>query len=109
MSRGIHQSFGMRFSRVAGGGTLAALIAVGLVTAAHAAGDAAKGKVIFTTNCASCHGEGGKGDGPVGAALNPHPRDFTEAKFMFDAAQTVQFPHDRSAINALYAGGNNWR
>jgi len=53
--------------------------------AAHAAGDAAKGKVLFETNCASCHGTSGKGDGPVGAALQPPPRDFTKAEFKFDA------------------------
>jgi len=53
--------------------------------AANAAGDAAKGKVLFETNCASCHGTSGKGDGPVGAALQPPPRDFTKAEFKFDA------------------------
>lgn len=53
--------------------------------AAWAAGDAAAGKVIFDANCASCHGVSGKGDGPVGAALTPHPRDFTVAEFKFDA------------------------
>jgi mono/diheme cytochrome c family protein len=37
----------------------------------------AKGKNIFTTVCISCHGEGGKGDGPTGSALNPKPRNFT--------------------------------
>ncbi|GEM_PF-778621 len=104
MSRGIHQSFGVRFSRIVGGGALAALIAVGLVTAAHAAGDAAKGKVIFTTNCASCHGEGGKGDGPVGAALNPHPRDFTEAKFKFDAAKDGKPGSDAALTNVIKNG-----
>jgi mono/diheme cytochrome c family protein len=36
-----------------------------------------KGKKIFTTVCISCHGEGGKGDGPAGSALNPKPQNFT--------------------------------
>lgn len=31
--------------------------------------------------CASCHGEQGKGDGPAGAALTPHPRNFTDANW----------------------------
>jgi hypothetical protein len=26
-----------------------------------------------------CHGESGKGDGPAAAALNPKPRDYTDA------------------------------
>jgi len=53
--------------------------------AAHAAGDAAKGKTLFETNCLSCHGATGKGDGPVGVALQPPPRDFTKGEFKFDA------------------------
>jgi mono/diheme cytochrome c family protein len=36
-----------------------------------------KGKKIFTTVCISCHGEGGKGDGPAGSALDPKPQNFT--------------------------------
>jgi mono/diheme cytochrome c family protein len=50
-----------------------------------AAADAAAGKAPFEANCASCHGTSGKGDGPVGAALNPPPRDFTKGDFKFDA------------------------
>jgi mono/diheme cytochrome c family protein len=37
----------------------------------------AKGKETFTTICASCHGEDGKGNGPASSALNPLPRNFT--------------------------------
>ena len=48
------------------------------------AADAAAGKVIFDANCSSCHGVSGKGDGPVGAALNPPPRNFTIGDFAFD-------------------------
>lgn len=33
----------------------------------------ARGKQIFDTNCASCHGATGKGDGPAAQALNPKP------------------------------------
>jgi len=34
------------------------------------------GKTLFTTNCASCHGNEGKGDGVAAVALNPPPRNF---------------------------------
>jgi mono/diheme cytochrome c family protein len=30
---------------------------------------------IYKNRCTMCHGPSGKGDGPVGAALNPKPRD----------------------------------
>lgn len=36
-----------------------------------------KGAELFATNCASCHGPGGMGDGPAGMALNPKPRNMT--------------------------------
>ncbi|MCG2787370.1 MAG: cytochrome c [Anaerolineae bacterium] len=32
-----------------------------------------RGKILYATNCASCHGDGGMGDGPAGAALDPAP------------------------------------
>ena len=63
---------------------LVAAASVGLAGSAFA-GDAAAGKALFEANCASCHGTSGKGDGPVGAALNPPPRDFTVGAFKFDA------------------------
>lgn len=37
-----------------------------------------KGKQMFSTTCASCHGESGKGDGVAGVSLNPKPRNFTD-------------------------------
>jgi mono/diheme cytochrome c family protein len=35
------------------------------------------GEQIFRVNCASCHGEAGKGDGAASRALNPRPADLT--------------------------------
>jgi len=33
------------------------------------------GRSLFDSNCAMCHGNTGKGDGPTGAALNPKPKN----------------------------------
>ena len=67
-------------------GQLVALAALAtlLAPALASAGDAAAGKTSFVTYCSPCHGDGGKGDGPAGLALQPPPRDFTAADFKFD-------------------------
>jgi len=38
------------------------------------------GKVLYKTNCASCHGDEGHGDGLAAVALNPAPRDFRNSE-----------------------------
>ena len=62
---------------------LTAIVAIVIPAAAHA-GDAAAGKVIFDTNCMTCHGMLGAGDGPLSAALDPKPRDLSTGVFKFD-------------------------
>jgi high-affinity iron transporter len=42
----------------------------------------ARGREIYQTNCAACHGEGGKGDGPGAGVLKPPPRDHTDYEYM---------------------------
>ena len=39
---------------------------------------AAAGTQVFKTNCESCHGPQGHGDGPVGATLDPQPKNLAE-------------------------------
>jgi mono/diheme cytochrome c family protein len=36
-----------------------------------------KGQDLFRAHCASCHGAGGKGNGPVASALKTKPADLT--------------------------------
>jgi mono/diheme cytochrome c family protein len=45
----------------------------------------AAGKKSAETNCVTCHGASGKGDGVAAAALNPKPADWTSAKVKGDA------------------------
>ena len=40
-----------------------------------------KGKAAYTTNCMTCHGEKGDGQGPAGVALKPAPRNFAKDPF----------------------------
>lgn len=82
MIRGTNGSW---FSKAIGGAAVAAVAVIGVSHAAHAAGDAAKGKAAYEANCASCHGNTGAGDGPIGAALpEPKPRNFQTAQFKYD-------------------------
>lgn len=43
------------------------------------------GAKVFATYCTTCHGAGGRGDGPAAAGLNPRPADFVARAFRFDA------------------------
>ncbi|MFT3768233.1 MAG: hypothetical protein QM820_22510 [Minicystis sp.] len=43
------------------------------------AASAAEANEMFGSRCGPCHGANGKGDGPGAVALNPKPRDYTDA------------------------------
>ena len=71
---------------------------------ASAAGDAAAGKTTYLQFCVTCHGEGGKGDGPVGKALTPPPRDFTKGEFKFDTDKDGKAGSDADLKNVITKG-----
>ncbi len=45
---------------------------------------AAAGQAIYAVQCASCHGESGKGDGPAGQALSPVAANLVESVAKFN-------------------------
>lgn len=49
------------------------------------------GAKVFATNCAMCHGNEGKGDGPAGQGLNPRPRNLVEGKWTQGQGMTSLF------------------
>ncbi|MCA8943626.1 MAG: hypothetical protein KDB80_13765 [Planctomycetes bacterium] len=55
--------------------------ALGAPTPSVSAADLAMAKQHFQALCVTCHGRSGQGDGPAAAALNPKPRDWTDAKW----------------------------
>jgi mono/diheme cytochrome c family protein len=82
------------------------IVAVTLVAMPLAAlgGSADAGKATFMVNCASCHGETGKGDGPVGVALQPPPRDLSQGEFMFDTDGDGAKGSDADLTNVIKNG-----
>ncbi len=54
------------------------LIVVVVAQRGFAQNDASAGKELFKANCAPCHGESGKGDGPGGQVLPVKPANLGE-------------------------------
>ena len=68
--------------------SLAAMAALLVATAAYAAEPpkktpqlVAKGKASYEANCASCHGDTGRGDGAAAVALDPKPRNLVSGAY----------------------------
>ncbi len=88
---------------------LTALAAFGVTpvsaqTGASPDGSRESGKSVFTTYCASCHGESGRGDGAVAIFLRRRPADLTEIaarnKGTFPAERVYQMIDGRQAVKA---------
>ena len=83
------------------------IAALALPSAAFAA-DVAAGNAKFQALCVSCHGPGGKGDGPTGKALaaagQPAPRDFTIGDFKLDTDKDGKAGTDTDLKNVISKG-----
>jgi mono/diheme cytochrome c family protein len=63
--------------------------------------DPATGAELYAIHCASCHGDGGRGDGPVAASLSTAPADLTriaERPGGFDEARLMRVIDGRLAV-----------
>ena len=61
--------------------TIFAVLTLGIASLCYAA-DLIHGRAVYGTNCAICHGESGKGDGPRAAEFQPAPTNFTAPQAM---------------------------
>ena len=84
--------------------TLSVLLGTAATASPSLAGDAEAGKTIFVANCSSCHGVTGKGDGPVGMALDPRPRDLSVGEFKFDTDNDGKAGSDTDIKNVIQKG-----
>lgn len=67
-------------ARVVVAGIVFAAFWVASVASAEA-GDPRKGKETYAKFCTTCHGAVGKGDGPMGAGMNPKPKDLSDKAY----------------------------
>ena len=65
------------------------------------------GAATFKANCASCHGEKGRGDGPAAKALDPKPRDYRE-KFKHGEKRDQIFKTISKGIEGTGMVGFDW-
>jgi mono/diheme cytochrome c family protein len=75
-----------RFSRWVGAALVLGLAGVAVFAwgrvSADTAADIAAGRALFNHQCAVCHGEGGRGDGPSAANFATKPADLTDGRLM---------------------------
>lgn len=75
------------------------------------------GRQLFIENCAQCHGQTGKGDGPGRESMNPKeppPANFTNPEFMaglspFKAFNAISFGVDKTAMASFAAFSDEQR
>ena len=85
--------------------------AYGVATYPKALPNYPSARALYLQNCAQCHGESGKGDGPGRASMNPKtpvPANFTDSGFMaglspFKVFNTTTFGIDNTAMASFAA------
>lgn len=67
-----------------------------------------QGRQVFSQYCATCHGDGGKGDGQNASNLDPPPPDLTTSKNLGDASYLRRVITEGSAAAGRSALSPPW-
>ncbi len=83
-----------------------ALAIVGPPMHAQPVGTAAatRGKEIYESRCAECHGSAGKGDGPAAHLMMPQPRDFSLGRYKIRSTESGSVPTDDDLLRSVRQG-----
>lgn len=66
--------------------------------------EVARGRMLYASRCAVCHGAEGDGRGPVAASIDPPPRDFTKGQFRVRSTRPGDPPSDDDLFQTLTRG-----
>jgi len=64
-------------------------------------------KNTYKKYCSACHGEEGKGDGPLARSMLPKPRDFTRGAYKFRTTPSGSLPTDEDIYRTISYGVPN--
>src|SRR5262245_56406525 len=63
-----------------------------------------RGKVLYESQCARCHGDRGRGDGKDSRRLGFHPRDFSLGSFKCRCTPSGALPTDQDLLRTFAQG-----
>ena len=66
-----------------------------------------EGKNTYKKYCSPCHGEEGKGDGPLARSMLQKPRDFTRGAYKFRTTPSGSLPTDEDMYRTISYGVPN--
>ncbi|MBI1948976.1 MAG: c-type cytochrome [Deltaproteobacteria bacterium] len=68
------------------------------------AADVERGRQLYGSRCAVCHGAEGDGRGPVASTMDPPPRDFTKGQFRVRSTRPGDPPSDEDLFQTISRG-----
>lgn len=79
-------------------------VMLALTLAVTRSASAADGAAVYKSYCAPCHGEEGRGDGPVAQSVFPKPRDFTTGAYKVRSTPSGSLPSDEDIRRVITYG-----